>query len=535
MKVAVRQLLIKRIISALILILSVFLCQCAYTADLKSLEIKQKELSELNKTDLTSVVFFSEYDFIFDTNLYYNPEVRKLTEKLSEANKHWEQSNVAVSYFEYKKILETMKPNDFYYMLTAYKLAQSGFFSLSHIAMNKINDKEIWASHIETVRKNFFPKVNLKVQEEVFFAELLSDIIYNNMTNESLIRLSKSESELANSDYGSYIKSKAYFADKKQKQALSAINNALEQNSDNINYLKFKAEILNSEGKVKEALNILNKIPEQDLLYIENQKSTEKIKYYTLTNLKNNTDIQKYNLAYYFYLNRDYQRAVNELKLMLIRGKSELAGKLLGHIYLINGEYKEAEKLYKKLLLKSPKSAYAHKGLGDIYLNENRKALAYAEYKNALKYEPNNVENYVGYIVAGVEIGDIKTAKKYLTKAKTKFPTNYKILYLNSQINEDRGKQNLKNSLKYNPFYPEGWLDLAGEALEHRDTVSAEEYINTAAFITKNSARYFYYKSILNKEKKEYETAEKDIARAKELYLKQKLKRNQSGETNEKI
>ncbi len=527
--------MVKKTILALIIILSTFFSQSAFCADLKSLEVKQKELSELREPDLTSLVFFSGYDFTYDKKLYYNPEVRSLIEKLSEADKHCEQSNVAVAYFEYKKILQTMKPNDFYYMLMAYKLTQTGFFSLAHLAMNKVDDKEIWASHIEAVRKYSFPKVNLKVQEEVFFAELLSDIVYNNMTNESLTRLAKSESTLANSDYGSYIKAKAYFAEKKQKQALSEINRALSQNPENMIYLKFKAEILSSEGNGKEVINVLKNLPEQDLLYIENQKTTDKIKYYTLTNSKTHPSQQKYNLAYYFYLNRDYPRAINELKLMLIRGENKQAGELLGHIYLINGQYEEAEKLYKKLLTRNQKLSYAHKGLGDIYLYKNKNALAYAEYKIALKFDTKDVENYVGYIVASVKIGDLKTARKYLSKAKSKFPTNYKILYLNAKINEDTGKQNLKNSIKYNPFYPEGWLDLAGDALSLNDTTSASEYINTAAFITKNSARYFYYKSILNTEKKDFDTAERDITRAKQLYIEQKQNHNQGGAADEKI
>ena len=270
-------------------------------------------------------------------------------------------------------------------------------------------------------------------------------------------------------------------------------------------------------------------------MYIENQKTTDKIKYYTLTNSKTHPSQQKYNLAYYFYLNRDYPRAINELKLMLIRGENKQAGELLGHIYLINGQYEEAEKLYKKLLTRNQKLSYAHKGLGDIYLYKNKNALAYAEYKIALKFDTKDVENYVGYIVASVKIGDLKTARKYLSKAKSKFPTNYKILYLNAKINEDTGKQNLKNSIKYNPFYPEGWLDLAGDALSLNDTTSASEYINTAAFITKNSARYFYYKSILNTEKKDFDTAERDITRAKQLYIEQKQNHNQGGAADEKI
>ena len=513
--------LIKKSIIVFILILLSFCysLNSVYSEDLNSLQKMQNELAVLKSSELSSLVFFSEYDFVYDTKLYYNPSTRDLIEKLSLAEKHCENANVAVAYYEYKKIIDTMSPNDFYYMLIAYNLTQRGFFSLAHNAMNKVEDKEIWASHIEAIRKYAFPYVNLKVTEEVFFAELLSDIVYNNMTNESLARLSKSESSLANSDYGCYLKSKAYFAEKKEKEALSEINKALAKNPQNMLYLRFKAEILNALGKAKDALFILNKLPDESLLYVENQKFKDKIKYYTLTGSKEGS--KKFNLAYYFYLNKDYQRAINELNLLLIRGDNKQSGELLGHIYLINGNYIDAEKLYRKLLTKSPKLAYAHKGLGDIYLHNGKNALAYAEYKTALKYNPKDCENYVGVIVSSVKIGDVKGAKKYLEKAKSKFPNNFKILYLCSRLEYDKGKQFLKNSLKYNPFYPEGWLDLAGDALVLDDTASAEEYVNTAAFITKNSPRYFYFKSILNTKKKDEQTAYKDILRAKELYTMQ--------------
>ncbi|MGN0005656.1 MAG: hypothetical protein ACI37Z_06775, partial [Candidatus Gastranaerophilaceae bacterium] len=238
--------LIKKSIIVFILILLSFCysLNSVYSEDLNSLQKMQNELAVLKSSELSSLVFFSEYDFVYDTKLYYNPSTRDLIEKLSIAEKHCENANVAVAYYEYKKIIDTMSPNDFYYMLIAYNLTQRGFFSLAHNAMNKVEDKEIWASHIEAIRKYAFPYVNLKVTEEVFFAELLSDIVYNNMTNESLARLSKSESSLANSDYGCYLKSKAYFAEKKEKEALSEINKALAKNPQNMLYLRFKAEIL---------------------------------------------------------------------------------------------------------------------------------------------------------------------------------------------------------------------------------------------------------------------------------------------------
>ena len=63
---------------------------------------------------------------------------------------------------------------------------------------------------------------------------------------------------------------------------------------------------------------------------------------------------------------------------------------------------------------------------------------------------------------------------------------------------------------------------MSRDALDLNDTKAAEEYINTAAFITKNSPRYFYYKSLLNTANKNYDTALSDINRAKQIMTEKK-------------
>ncbi|MGN0014117.1 MAG: tetratricopeptide repeat protein [Candidatus Gastranaerophilaceae bacterium] len=494
-------------------------CETSVFAANKSEIIKeQAQLSkQLKDVDLDTLIHFSEFDFYYDNKLYYNPEMSKLIEDLTVAEKHFEKSNVAVSYHEYKSILKTMKPNDFYYMLLAYKLSQIGFFSLSHEAMSKVEDREIWQSHTTAIRNYCFPKVSLKIPEEVFLAELLADIVYNNMSDESLKKLENSEKILLNSDYASYIRSKAYFSEKKYKRALSEINTALEQNPNNVNYLEYKAQILGVLNKNSDAIKTLNLINKDEVIFVETHKNIEKIKSYTLSLSAKGEEEKKYNLAYYFYLNKDYQRAINELNTLILKGDKGKSPELLGYIYKINDKFDDAEKLYDRYILKNRKNAFAHKGKGDIFVRAGNYKQALDEYKAAYKYNKNDIETLVALTVTTYKTGDRKSALKYLKKAQRINLNNFKVLYLSSKLTEDIGKQYLKSSLKYNPFYPEGWLDLAESALNTNDTDSAEAYINIAAFITKNSPRYFYYKSILNLQKGELTTAESDIQHAKNL------------------
>lgn len=493
-----------------------FSATASFSADENYIKSEQARLAPyLSKTDLSELVHYSDYNIYYDEKLLYNPTAKQLIEKINAAQEHAKQSNVAVSYYEYRNILKTMTPNDFYYMFLAYRLSETGFFSLAEKAMSNVKDREIWEHHISSIKKYEVPILSLKTPEEVFFAELMADIIYNNMTDESLKRIDKADKALVNSDYASYIRAKAYFAEKKHKKALNEINRAISKNENKADYIKFKAEIQNDIGNQKDALKTLKKINEREIILAETHKDIDIIKYYALSNSSKKESESKYYLAYYFYLNKDYQRAINELNGLMLKGENKQAPELLGYLYILTGKMQEAQKLYEKCLLKNTKAAFAHKGLGDIFLYQKNYEKALDEYKLAYKYNKKDIETLVALTATNYIIKDEKETAKYLKKAQKKDPKNFKVLYLTSQIAKD--PKTVKESIKYNPFYPEGWLDLAQNSLQNNDLKNAEQYINAAAFITKRSPRYFYYKSILNTKKGNIETAQTDIERAAAL------------------
>lgn len=521
---------IKTILFGILLILAFFVTNnVVFSANLTEIKKKQQELSYLRYTNLSDLVFFSGYDVYYDRKLQYNPKVRNLIKSLEAAEKLVEQSNVSVAYYEYRDILNKMDANDFYYMTIAYKLAQIGYFSLAHQAMTKVQNKEIWEEHIKAVRTGFFPSIYLKVPEEVFLTGLYADIVYNNLTDESLEKLEKSGNNISKSDYASYLRARAYYEQKNYSTALNEINKAISANNDNLNYKRFKAEILTADGQPKEALTSMKQILDADVPFVITLKELEKIKYYSLSENTKDELLQKYYRAYYFYLNRDYTRAISELNMLLLKGEYKKSPKLLGHIYFVNENYKDAEKLYEKIIANDKNAYFAHKGMGDILLRRGKTQEALNEYKMAEKGMGKDIETLIALSVTSFKTKDYKQAYKYLEKAKKVDRNNYKVLYLSSQIQKDLGKQNLINTLTENIFYSDGWLDMARDALDLNDTKSAEEYINTAAFITKKSSRYFYYKSLLNTINKQYDTALTDINRAKQLI------REQSGAENEQI
>ena len=516
--------IIKNLSIYLVLIISIFfnINQNVYAVDLDSLKSKQNNLEFLKNEDLANLVFFSEYDLGYDNKLYFNPAARDIVQKFSAAETHYAQSNVSVAFYEYRNLIKNMPKNDFYYMLIAYKLAENGFFTLAHNAMMKVEDKEIWEQHINFIRTFCFPKYTLKVTEEVFLASLLSDIVYNNMTDESLIKLEKDGKLFAEYDYAKYIRAKAYFIEKKYKEALIQINKAISENSNNIFYKKLKADILNASNKEKEALNIIKQIENNNYIFVDIQRDLDKIKYHALSKIEKNENKQKYYLAYYFYLNKDYQRAINELKMLMIKGDNYEAPKLLGKIFEITDQPENAKKIYNKQIAKNNKNAYAHKGLGNIYLSAKDYQNAFIEYNEANKYCSNDIDTLIALSVISYKLNKNDMTQKYLKKLNSHDPNNYKVLYLNSKIKTDKGILYLKSSIKQNPLFAGGWLDLAEQALILKDITSAEENINAAAFITKKCARYFYFKSILNTNKQDYDTAQKDINRAEEILKERK-------------
>ena len=488
---------------------------------------ERTKLSYLANADVDSLVFYSEYDFSKDNKLYYNDDVRKLIARINHVEELYSQSNVSVAYFESRKIIREMKPNDFYYMIFAYKLAGMGFFSLAQEAVSKVKDKEIWQSHIDSIKTNMFPLISLTITEEIFMAELTCDITYNNLSEESINKMQKSDKVLYNSDYALYIRALAYYTEKNYKKALSEIEKAISKNSENINYIKSKSEILIADGDNKEALKTLESINKKDVIFIETIKSIDKVRYYILSQSGKNENENKYYLAYYFYLNKDYQRAIKELSALVTKGDLKKAPALLGKIYLLTGKTDNAEKLYEKCLLKNKKSSFAYKGQGDILLSKKEYDKAFEKYKTAFKYNKKDTDILVGLIVSAIKTNNNTEKYKYMVKLKKQAPKNFKTLYLCSKVIGDKDNHILKSSLKYNPFYPEGWLDLAQIEYDANNVPQAERYVNTAAFLTKNNPRYFYYKSLVNSSNNNIQIALQDIKQAKILSQKKEYEINE--------
>ena len=100
----------------------------------------------------------------------------------------------------------------------------------------------------------------MSLDEEIYLAELYSDINYNNYSEESLDELSKNPKLLKKLDYANYIMALAYYKNNNYSKALTYINKAIGFDNPNLHYLSFKAQILSDDKKYKESLNIVNEL-----------------------------------------------------------------------------------------------------------------------------------------------------------------------------------------------------------------------------------------------------------------------------------
>jgi predicted Zn-dependent protease len=241
-----------------------------------SLENIETKHASLTKNDLKS-----QYDIAFD---------------------RFVQSNVKAAYDDYKILIETMTPSDYAYMNVAEKMASIGFFDLASVASSKISDKDYSYILVDDIQRFYYPTKQLKKDDELYLAEVFSNITYNDQSREATAELVKNTMLLANSDYANYIVALGYSKSGNPKSALEYINMAISMNPDSINYQKLKAEILAQSGKSKDAIKIVENIKKQPMNSKDFSKKINSLRtiYSYIKQLKKKT-LKNYHLGYYYY------------------------------------------------------------------------------------------------------------------------------------------------------------------------------------------------------------------------------------------
>jgi len=451
---------------------------------------------------------------------YQDKEVASM---LKEAKERFEQSNVTASYNIYDKLIDSGKLNDFYYVYLAYKMVNLGFFSLAEKSIKNIDDKNVWNQYTEELVKYYLPKYKLSFEEETFLANIYTSIYYNNLTRESIFDLMKKDKIMRRSDYANYLAASAFYIEKDYPKALSMINRACSQNSDNIYYQKYKARILTELERYNEALNIIQDIENNKLKMVDadNTANTKGLKYLILSKNEKNEFKSKLNLAKYYYINNAQDRALKELSGVQYKSKMPEVSALMGDIYLSQKDYKKSQNAYNVALMFNKRYSYAFKGLGDISLAQNNFATAYEYYEKAYHYNKQDEDTLLNLAITSFAQNDTKNARKYIDLAQSvSSKDNYKIYYVQAKLKPERNAQYLDKALLINPLYADIWFDLGDIALSRSDVNTAEKYINNGNFLAQGSYKYYYYISQIDDKLNKKQESEQNMEEAVNLYGK---------------
>ncbi len=412
------------------------------------------------------------------------------------------KSNVRSAYSDFKVLIDSITPDDYIYMRLSQDMASIGFFNLSELAMSKVQDEKLAYLLEKDVKNFYFPAGQLTKKDQIYLAELYSNMRYNDQSREATAELSKQSTMLMDSDYANYIAAFGAMKYGDYSQAETYINNAINKNPQNINYKRLKAEILSQEDKPKEAIHVLNSVLNMDLDTVVFDKEIESSKEYVLYKSSKNDYLKKYHLAYYYYDNEEYNKAIGVLQTS-ISGKKNInkdVYALYARVYFEMKEFEKAQNYAQKALdidKTNPSSLYVLANIA--YRNKDySKAISY--YKKIQGKLPDYSAE-LGLANTYLTLNDIQKAKEIYSKILRVSSKSFLAYYNMALLESDRESEYLRKAISINPNFKDAWLDLARVAIKNDYIDKAISYLKIAKYIDDSDYRYYYYLGLVLKNK----------------------------------
>lgn len=408
------------------------------------------------------------------------------------------QSNIKPAYNDFKILIETMDYNDYAYMKMAENMAEIGFFNLSELAMSKVEDKTIWEFLKDDIKLYHFPSKKLSKDDEIYLAEVYSNIIYNDQSKEATSELIKNKDLLTKSDYANYITSLGFLKSNEFIEAEKYINKAIEMNQQNINYKKLKAEILSQGKNPQNALKIVDYIKSGKFYSTDYTQKVNSIEQYVLYKSKKNYSEKMYHLGYYYYYENEYAKSVRTLQNAL--GTKKRLNKdiysLLSRVYYDSSDYDKAQDNALKALNIKSNDFKALIVLGDLnYRNKDYKT-ALKQYKEA---GTNSLIQQVKIAQTYEQLNKTEKAKEIYEKLIKTYNDCFIAYYKIALLDKTKESAYLKKSVAINMNFKDAWIDLGRIAIEQENFDEAKKYLKIANYIDENDFRYYYYQGLLAK------------------------------------
>ncbi|MBQ8459227.1 tetratricopeptide repeat protein [bacterium] len=425
------------------------------------------------------------------------------------------QSNVRSSYQDFKMLIENIVPSDYVYMKLTQEMASIGFFSLAELSMSKINDNEISSLIEEDVKNYYFPNYKLTYKDQMYLAEIFSNIMYNDQSREATSELLKNTSLLSDSDYANYLAAFGSMKNGDIKQAQKSIETAIDKNPKNINYKRLKAEIYSQSNKPQDGVKFLNDLNFANINTVIFDKELHSSQQYILYKAAKNDYWKKYYLAYYYYDENELNKSLRVLQTS-ISGKKNINKEvyaLTAKVYFDMKEFEKAQDYALKAIDIEPNNTDALITLGDI-------AVRNKDYKNAelyFKKASSKDKSHIAEIkLAKVyqELNNTKKAKDIYSKILRISSKSYEAYYQMALLEKDRESTYLKKTVAINPDFKDGWLDLARLEINKDSYDKAVSYLNIAKYIDDNDYRYYYFMGLIMKNKGLNDEAKKNFEKS---------------------
>lgn len=412
------------------------------------------------------------------------------------------QSNVRSSYQDFKVLIETIVPSDYVYMRLTREMASIGFFSLAELSMSKIQDNQISGLLEEDVKNYYFPSSHLTNKDQMYLAEIYSNIMYNDSSKEATTELMKQTSLLTESDYANYLVAFGSMKNGNIEQAEKSIETAINKNPKNINYKRLRAEIYSQTKKPKVGLKYLNELDDADINTVVFDNELRTSQHYIQYKAATNDYWKKYYLSYYYYDEGELNKALRVLQTS-ISGKKNINKEvfaLTSKVYYDMKEFEKAQDYALKSLDIDSSNVQALIIMGKIALRNNDLSRAESYFKKAASKD-NSYYAEIRLAEVYQRLNNIKKAKEIYSKILKVSSKAYEAYYQMALLEKDRQEAYLKKAVAINPNFNDAWIDLARIEINRSDFDNALSYLGIAKYIDENDYRYYYYYGLLLKKK----------------------------------
>ena len=411
----------------------------------------------------------------------------------------FKQSNVNSSFNDFKELIENSKNSSVELLVLYEKMYELGFFSLADRAKSHIADSN-FEFYEKCVKEFYSPSKMLTHDEEIFLAEIYSQITYNDRAVEAINELEQNKDLLKKSDYANYLMALGYYKSNNFKEAMKFINDAISKNSKCENYKFLKIKLLAETEQRNDALRLFNSYNNKKELPYNYRKKCELLKQFILYKTEKNQWERNYALGRYYYTNGEYQKALKSLQnATLTKNKKDLT-KVLGimsRTYLKLGQDDKAKETALKAIKNDISNKDANVTLARLADSEANFGKALECYKKASKNDKLDTS-----IIKVAQLYQLKDedakAKNIYTSLVKKSDDEWTALYNLAVM--DNKPEYLYKSLKANPFYADAWVELIKFELENKNYDKAKEYLNNLLYIDDKDFRYYYYMGVFCRE-----------------------------------